>query len=399
MRLRFGPNPQNPIAIDLGWSCTKLLQLGEGQVQAADEIPVPRDVGEDLSGRLDSLAEALPSVLSDGAFRGRRVVLAMPAFQTVLQAMQLEACADQDETLAMQMRLPTQQAHWMIRSIDVSSSSGSGRDVICQAISRQAVLKHVELLHGMKLEIVGIVAQPHPIVAAFHHINQRSKDADHCTVYVDIGAGGSTAVMAHGQRIVLARSIATGGRHLDACIAQELQCSSDAAQQLRLMPPVDGDTLSASSMSSKRPTSASAADSDLMETVVATDRRSSSGTPSLGPNLDGVPAVLAQVDLSAVIEALVDDLQLCLRHHRATWPHVQVSRVIFTGGEARQSWLCRRIVQALHLPGQVGDPLARLKCSPDATGLVGWPDRVRPDWSVAAGLSALHDHGGLHAAE
>jgi len=399
MRLRFGTNPHNPIAIDLGWSCTKLLQLGEGQVQAADEIPIPSDVGEDLTGRLDSLAEALPSVLSDGAFRGRRVVLAMPAFQTVLQAMSLEPSADQDDTLAMQMRLPAQHAHWMVRSIDVSSSSGPGRDVICQAISRQAVLKHVELLHGMKLEIVGIVAQPRPIVAAFHHINQRVQDAEHCTVHVDIGAGGSTVVMAHGQDIVLARSIATGGRHLDACIAQYLQCSPDAAQQLRLTQSADDNTQSAAAMLSNGPTFDGGLDSDLMETVVATDRRSTSGPPSLGLDLDDVPAVLAQVDLSAVIESLVDDLQLCLRHHRATWPHVQVSRVIFTGGEARQSWLCRRIVQALHLPGQVGDPLARWNCSPEATPLVGWPDRVRPDWSVAAGLSALHEHGGLHAAE
>ena len=397
MRLRFGPNPHNPIAIDLGWSCTKLLQLGEGQVRAADEIPVPRDVGEDLSGRLDSLAEALPSVLNDGAFRGRRVVLAMPAFQTVLQAMQLEPSADRDETLAMQMRLPAQQANWMIRSIDVSSGSGSGRDVICQAISRQAVLKHVELLHGMKLEIVGIVAQPRPIVAAFHHLNQRADDAQHCTVYVDIGAGGSTAVMAHGTRIVLARSIATGGRHFDAHVAEMLHCSLDAAQQRRLPLPVDGTatTVPVAAASGRQVV----ADTDLTATVVATDRRRASGTPSLGPGLDDAPAVAAEVDLSTVIEALVDDLQLCLRHHRATWPQVQVSRVIFTGGEARQSWLCRQIVQALHLPGQVGDPLARLSCSPDATPLVGWSDRARPDWSVAAGLSALHDHGGPHAAE
>jgi hypothetical protein len=133
--------------------------------------------------------------------------------------------------------------------------------------------------------------------------------------------------------------------------------------------------------------------------VLAMDRRCGSSTSSLGPKLAGSPVSVGNVDCALLIESLVDDLQLCLRHHAATWPSVPVSRVIFTGGEARQSWLCRQLVQALQLPGQVGDPLARLRCVDGATPLDGWPQRPRPDWAVAAGLAALHAQGGLHAAE
>lgn len=390
MRLRFRPTSANPIAIDLGYSTTKLLQVGDGCIEAADEIPVPLEAGKDTTARLEAIGDRLPQVLAEGPFRGRRVIVAMPAFNTVLQAMQLDAAEASDEALAMQMRLPVTTDPYMVRSIDVPAAGGGRREVICQAMPRSLVLRHVELLHQLKLDVVGVLAQPRPIVAAFDHINRRTADADQCTMYVDLGFSGTTAVMAHGHDIVLARSIPIGGQHFDQRIAEVLECDEPGARRHRLS--VKSPKLAAPPevpATGIPMLDAAGLDQDATETILAVERRDGQPPPSLGPTIDGAPLVADRVDLSELIETLVDDLRLCLRHHAATWPKVEVSRVIFTGGEARQEWLCRQVVQSLHLPGQVGDPLARLDCAEGASPLVDWMNRARPDWSVAAGLASV----------
>jgi Tfp pilus assembly PilM family ATPase len=398
MRLRLRPNNHPPIAIDLGYASAKLLQVSGDRIVSADEIPMPIDGAQDVDARLDALHDGLLLALEDGAFRGRRVVLSMPGFSTVLQAMQLEGSEGTDQQLAMQMLLPDNGDEYMVRPIEVSSSAGTGRDVICQAMSRHVVLRHVEVLHGMKLDVVGVVAEPRPMVAAFEHLHRREDDGNSCTMHIDMGAGGTTVVMAHGAEIVLARSIAVGGRHFDQRIADALNCDLEAARAHRL-------DSGSSEPSSPQPPPQSASGMPLIDamdheggSMQTMERRTRDQAESLGPNLNAAPAVTSHVDLSEVIETLVDDLRLCLRHHADAWPQAQVARVIFTGGEARQEWLCRNIVQRLNLAGQIGDPLARLACDPASTPLVDWIDRPKPDWSLVSGLAVLHEQGHRHAA-
>lgn len=386
MRLRLRPTGTNPIVIDLGWGSAKLLQVSDGRILGADEIQFPSDAGDDVGARLDALRDLLPGAIA-ASFRGRRVLLAMPSFCTLLQAMQLERSEASDTELAMQMRLPASEDTWMVRPMEVPGPGASCREVICQAMPRSLVLRHVELLHDLKLDVTGVLAQPAPMVAAFDHIHRRADDADACTMHVDLGAGGTTCVLAHGRDIVLARSIPVGGRHFDELIAEAQQCDAATARSRRL------------SWCSADPRPAEPAPVKANQVahgsgvMLAMDRRGDGSSESLGPDLN--PAVDGDVagELSPLIESLTDDLHLCLRHHLATWPDIEVSRVIFTGGEARQDWLCRRIVQALHLPGQVGDPLAPLECDAQSSPLVGWSESPRPHWSVAAGLAALAQGG------
>jgi Tfp pilus assembly PilM family ATPase len=398
MRLRFRPTNTTPIAIDLGYTSTKLLQVVDGCIEAADELPIPFEAGEDIAIRLEALGETLGPALSDGPFRGRRVIVAMPAFATVLQAMQFDAQDATDDALAMQLRLPATTDPYMVRPIEVPVANGSRREVICQAMPRSAVLRHVELLHRLKLDVVGVLAQPRPMVAAFDHINRRMADASQSTMYVDLGYSGTTAVLAHGHDIVLARSIPIGGRHFDDCIATAMHFDRPAAQQHRLALQHAAQSPPPSVPATGVPMIDAIGQESPSPTLIETDRRDGQLTPTLGQRLQGAPGLSEQVDFSELIDTLVDELRLCLRHHAAAWPQNEVARVIFTGGEARQEWLCRQVVQALHLPGQVGDPLARLSCADGATSLIDWANRCRPDWSLAAGLVALAQGGSRHVA-
>lgn len=387
MRLRIRPTCNSPIAVDLGWGSTKLLQVTGTRIHAADEIPVPPDVGDDVGARLALLGDRLGAVLQNGSFRGRRLLLAMPSFCTRLQAIRLDGAEASVPEGAMHASLGGDGGEWMIRPIEVSGGHG-GNECICQAISRSVVLRHVEALHAMRLEVCGVLAQPRPIVAAFDHLNRRSQDADQCTVHVDMGADSTTVVMAHGGTIVLARSLAFGGRHFDARIAGALHCDLDAARRHRL-DAFDAQTAPATARTSMPVFEGAAGVGANAPSAQVMDRRGEVPPPSLGPKLEGAPAVADQVDLAPLIDMLCDELRLCLRHHAAIWPDIEVARVIFVGGEARQEWLCREVVRRLHLPGQIGDPLARLNLADGATTPARWSDRARPDWSVAAGLAAM----------
>ena len=338
MRLRLGSRQPNPIAIDLGWSSVKLLQLEGGRIEAADEVPIPEVVGEDWAGRLECLEASLHHVVHEGVFKGRRVVVSMPTTETLLQLVEIDPAAGVDDEVAMRMCLPEQAGDWMVRPIDVSTGQAGPRWVICQAICRAAVLDTVKMLHRCKLQVDSVVAQPRPMLAAFDHINRRQEDADACTMFVDIGAGGTTVVMAHGQRLVLARSIAVGGRHFDGRITDILHCTPVAARHHRLQPAV----ITPGPESPSGAVLRTPGRTEAQPAVLALDRRSGAASPTLGSDLDGVPVVAAHVDLSVLVEGIVDELQLCLRHHAAAFPHVDVTRVIFTGGEARQAWLQRK---------------------------------------------------------
>ena len=83
---------------------------------------------------------------------------------------------------------------------------------------------------------------------------------------------------------------------------------------------------------------------------------------------------------------IVDELSMCVRYHQSLFRDRKIDRIIFLGGEARNIALCQHIAKELHLPAQLGDPLARLesKRSLRTPGLtLGQP---QPGWAVVCGL-------------
>ena len=378
MRLPLRTAFVDPIAIDFGWSSTKVLQCARSKVLAAGQIAVDPDTAADLDARLATVRDAIPKLLRDGGFVGNTVVMALPAHHTMLRTLQLDH--DEHAEAAMMVQLPDTSEAWMVRTIEIDRPAASKREVICQAVPRSVVLKHVELLHALKLEVVAVTSQAGPIVAAFDHIHRRTSDGATATMYVDMGAGSTRVVIAHGRQVVQARSVAVGGQHFDDRVADVMQCSHAEARAHRLL----GDV----------PVMEGHADAEdaAWPAMLSFERRVGAPTPSLGPDLDGLPVQAATVDVSVLLETLADELRLCLRQHAATWPHVDLNRVVFTGGEARQPWLCRDLVRAVSLPGQIGDPLAALEHADQLTSPDDWSDRPRPDWSLCVGMSALHSN-------
>jgi type IV pilus assembly protein PilM len=229
-------------------------------------------------------------------------------------------------------------------------------EVICFAISRDAVMQYVELLNKCKLEAIGVHSEIIGIVRAFDHLQPRPEEPTVTTLYVDIGWGSTKVAISHDAQIVFARCIQIGGQHLDKKMADRLGCDLASARAQR-----------------------------ISEQVLATS------TPNAADDQGGSGGVATTEavggdEVGEIARALAEELSMCVRYHASLFRGQKVDRVIFVGGEARNIALCQAVARELRLPAQLGDPLTRFGCkrSLRTPGLsLGQP---QPGWAVVCGL-------------
>ncbi len=408
MGLPMFSTPASPIAIDFGASSVKILQIGEGErprLLGAAEIEVPDAIRADQGQVLAFYSQHLPGMLSRG-FRGRRAVLAIPSAQTFIQHMQIGKAdkARKDDLIKGQLfsQIGCTPDSVVVRSVEVTETYRSGQaetEIICFAITRDTIMRFVDLLKQCRLNVVGVHSEALAIVGAFDHLNRRATDTESTTMYIDLGWNGTHVAIAHGTHMRFARHIPVGGRHFDQHIAEAHHCDLATARSHRL-------ALAATATPSRR--SAAPEQSEigaaLLEvaasahapaqprgsgSAIAEDQRTGHRPdPTTCHELPPVefPLRTGKVDFNELVDTISDELSMCLRYHQGLFPERPVDRCIFVGGEARQVWLCQHVVKGLHLPAQLGDPLMRTNRNKRLkTPGVNF-DEPQPGWSVAYGL-------------
>ena len=388
-----------PIAIDFGTSSVKLLQLSAGDrpaIMAAAELSIPDAIRQDKKERVDFFAKKLPKLLSKAGFKGNRAIFSVPSAQTFIQHLQITAgdsaaCEEQiHEQLSSQTgRLPQTM---VIRTVDVSEVIREGQtrsELICFAIPREVVMRHVELLSRSKIQVIGVHSEVMAMVRSFVQMNPQSADESQTTLFVDLGWGSTKVTISHGNNIVFARCIQVGGRDFDQRIADQLKCDIADARVHRL----SNDVVSGAAAESK----GSEAEAVPALLRAGSEQAQRESGESLAPaEFESSAAVAVDdnddasndgQDLSELLDAITDELSMCLRYHRSVFPDRSVDQMIFFGGEARQVGSCQHIARALRLPAHLGDPLtsfatSKSLCTPGLT--LGEP---QPGWAVACGLS------------
>ena len=387
-----------PIAIDFGTSSVKLLQLSPGNrptIMAAAELPIPDEIRQDKQKRIDFFAKKLPGLLSKAAFKGNRAICSVPSAQTFIQHMQISAAdsAAREELIHEQLssqtgRLPQTM---VIRTVDVAEVVREGQtqaELICFAIPREVVMCHVELLSRCKIQVIGAHSEVMAVVESFAQLNSDSADKSQTTLFVDLGWGSTKVAIGHGDQIVFARCIQVGGRDFDQCIADQMKCDLAEARAHRLsndvFSAIEAKTLAHESEAVPALLRAGAeqAQREPGELSAQADFDSSAAT---AVDDDGAPN--GSQRLSELLDAITDELSMCLRYHRSLFRERSVDRMIFFGGEARQVGLCQYIAKALRLPAHLGDPLTSFATG----GSLRTPGLTlgesQPGWAVACGLS------------
>ncbi|HEY4330649.1 MAG TPA: pilus assembly protein PilM [Phycisphaerae bacterium] len=387
MVLSWFASKLSPIAVDIGTETIKLLQVepreGQFRLVAAACESIPEEARAKPADREAFVSDALRKMLNEG-FRGKQIVTCLPANAVALQHLRIAKMSDADLAKALPFeaagKLPFDANRAVIRHTvagEVFQNQEAKQEVIVMAAPRDAVERHLNLLSKQKLEVVGIHVEPNALIECFNHLFRRKGDENICTMFIDMGAGATHVVIAHGKNIVFAKHIPIGGDALNKQVADFFKVSLTQAGDMRIR-------------ASKQQQAQAVR---MPQGVVGIT--SGSGAHPLGRNgglataqagIDTETAVKVADAINDSIDTLMTELQLCQRYYESIFPGKFVDRAIFVGGESRHITTCQKISQRLNLPASLGDPLARLMKDGTTQTKVDLR-QPQPGWAIAVGLS------------
>lgn len=390
-RLQSTVGAQNlglPVAVDFGAGALKVLQLAEGDppsLVAAASLETPTDLHSDPRKRLEFQLAALPKLIRQGGFKGKRVVCSIPAWATLCKQFQLPRAEPAAMAETVEALLPQQfncePGALVHRFFEVGQEKSGKVEIVVLATPRDVVERIVRGLAVAKFEPVGIHSEFVAMLRAFDHLHRREQDAELSTLYLDIGSSATNVAISRGRSLAFARVVASGGRSIDEAIARQSSCSLKEAFAKRLAA-AEGPSPVRRSI----PVPAAAgAGADMPH-----DRRGSGGVPAgLSDDVHSLPRSEVgpkDVNLTEAVETITDEVSMCLRYHAAQFPGRKVDRLVFVGGEARHRGLCQEIARRLKLPAQMADPMARIARTGSEPSAGVDMKQPQPGWSVAVGL-------------
>jgi len=402
---------QPPLAIDFGAHSLKILQVSGGEsprIIAATQLDTPDEIVNDSSARLRFQLQALPKLVRKGKFSAKRAVCVLPATNMFCKHMRLQLSEGVDARSMVAATLPAQigcpYETLICREHEVvGASSGGKTEIICMAVSRELVGRFMASMKSAHLQPVGMHSPFHAVVQAFDSVKRRAEDAQQPVLYLDLGYASTDVVLAHGQRIVFARTVDLGGLHLDEAIVSQREVSLEEARHLRWKIPASQVAVCESEAPSESGGLAMLQAAIAREegehgispkhakddaaAAVAQERRVGEQAPGMSSQIaaaTGGPAFPEGVDLSEQLEILQDEIAMCLRYHKSMFPNQPVDHAVLMGGEARQVWLCQTLARGLRLSMQVGDPLSRLDRA-NATCRGVDLGKAQPGWAAALG--------------
>jgi len=384
----------NPIAVDIGTDSIKMLQVEpkEGQLHliAAACAEIPEDLRAKPQARDEHAAEAIRKMLHETGFKGRQAVTCLPAAQMAMQHLRMAKMAPEELTKALpfeaQGKLPFDSQRAVLRHVvagEVYQDQEAKTEVILLAASRESVERHLAILSKAKLDVVGIHVEPNALIECFGHLFRRKGDENISTMFVDMGAGSTHVVIAHGKHLVFAKHVQIGGDALNKKVAEVVKGIPanmgipTTARELRI-----------------KITQRAASALRLPAGVVALGDNTGNGHPLGSMNANGNgngkldPDLVARVAaaLEEPIQTLISELELCVRYYESIFPGKQIDRVIFVGGESRHVAICQKVAQRLGLPATLGDPMARLVRDAKTHTSVDMR-QPQPGWAIAVGLA------------
>ena len=393
MRLRWGQKNLTPIGVDFGHDTLKLLQIvteDPPQLVAAASTDVPTDARRSADAYRTFATQALRDMMRETRFRGKRAIVSISAARSYLQHVRVPksdgSIQEQQIEAELQSRLPLEPSGLVIRHFPVTevvSEGQSRQELICLAASRELIMRQVQTARTAGLDVVGMHGEPLAVLEAFSHLFRREGDEGKTTFFIDIGAATTKALIAHGKRVVFAKTIHVGGDHFTRQYAEQHGLEFSDARVRRAQGTGNGEAAKAEPGGQATAGEGLESDGDSVKTLNETATSTESATAA-------TTAPAAGADGDEMVEALIDELQLCVGYHNSIFPDRAIDKAIFLGGEARQTETCQRIARALQLPAQRADPLARL-VRPRGAGKPNGTDlrSAQPGWAVPLGLCLL----------
>ena len=360
-----------PIALDIGHSCIKAVQLtinGEHiSVVAADKVRIDPSINGDESERRGFVISAVKQMVAGGGFRGRDVITCLP--NEKLKMTSLRLAETEDEEIEQVLRKEAAQRFGLDPDKDVINYMAAGsiqqddevkNELILFAADNETIKSHIEMLEEAGLRPVGIDAVPCALFRGFERSLRRQEDRERTVVFVDVGSRFTTVVFGRGGGISFVKQIPIGGERFNRQIAAELGISVDEAEMLR--------------------------GKLRMERMTSAERG-----PGLGgqePDRDsGLDASTQQVIvdvIGGVAEELAREISLCFRYYTVTFRGRRVERAVLAGGEAYENILLNVLRRQLAVEIEVAQPFRGFSMMD--VDFDGCKRGLLCEWAVAVGL-------------
>lgn len=359
-----------PLSIEFGVGSLKVLQLSAGDtpsIVAASQLDTPDDLIENTGKRLSFQMEALPKLIKQGKFKTNRAVCTVPAGQMICKPVQIVPSSDipieKLAASALGSQLKCDPGALLVRTRAVENAKPNGKqEVVCFAASRDFVARLMGALKAAKLEPVGIHNEFQAALRSIDSISTPGQPMTETTgaasLVLDLGVGTTKAIIAHGTKLVFARSIEMGSRHFDDVIIDQMDCTRTEATRIRL------------GLARLVPQHAVVGGGAGEQPEAEHTKRETHSDP----------------DLSEPLEILGDEISMCLRYHRNLFPDQPVEKVVFLGGQSRQRLVCEHLARVLRLSAQSVDPLARLARSGKVPSEGVDLTAAQPGWAVPVGM-------------
>lgn len=397
--MAFGINKTRltPIAIDFGVDTLKMLQISTNdtttQLVGAGSLVLPESARKDNAARYAFMADGVKELLRQQPFKGRRVMCAIPSFQTFASTLEIQ-CSENDDIdqqvgLHLQTVMEMDPSRMVVRNTRVGSVIREGstkQRVICVAVKRSIVMRYLELVAAAKLEVVGMHSEPMCVARGFSELyNRRDVDKTEARCFVDIGSASTKLIIMRDKDVLLARNIPVSGDELTRRHSREHKIDFAEARLARMR--------EAANPLAARPFEKTKQNSFELggATALAQDTDSD---PFIGDESEAIPRERGLIepatemgDLDETVDTLLDSIRMTVRYHDVVCPELPVQRVVLLGGESHQRPLAEAIAHAVGVKTYIGDPLARVMRTPGLIPVGVDMNQPQPSWAVPLGLS------------
>jgi type IV pilus assembly protein PilM len=348
----------SPIGLDIGTGSIKMAQLQWGaernQVLALGQHELPQGLSSP-EDRMEAIRFGIGELLNRRLFLGRNVVLSLNGQQLFVQNVRLPRLSAEELGKVVRWeaeeRLPDEFGPAEVRHLvagEVRSGSGASEtadsryEVILLACRRKVIDDLVNLLSSLRMRPIAIDIQACALVRATQLLLRRKTDEQTGLLFLDVGAGMSTAVVTRGSEIILIKQFPIGGQSMDRLVGRKLNLSLEDAGLARRQ---------------WRGGETEPVDSDLARAVGESVR--------------------------SEIESLASEILMCIRYHSVTFRGNRLGKTVLYGGEA-DTRLADQLSARIDTPCVLGDPFQGLELSPAAMDALAGSRRGQ--WVIALGL-------------
>ncbi len=339
----------------------------KAQILRRDERRLSIEPGAESTLRSERL-EAVRSLMEEGGFSGRQVIVVHPWDSLYVRNMRIPCVAREDrEDVARyeaceRFGLETEQAE--IRHLsagDVRQGTDTKHEIIAMGAARDRLTELLAELDRLKLDVVSIDPGPCALFRSFERYLTRTDDTHTITTLVDLGFAATRVLIARGDAPVFFKSIAIGSSAMMSEMSGALDVPMDTLDRLRRR--------------------------------TASSLHGSEGTPDPddGGNDDSrelTPQGLRET-LRPTAEQLAREIGLCLRYCSVTFRGLHPQGITLIGGGACDPILVELLKEYIAQPVHVG------QCTRGIDVEKEWMNQDRrngqPDWATAigAGLKAV----------